>query len=113
MHHRYFECNYAGFSASFMDVLFNTFQPHFKEKNIRSVKLRDDAKSNLSSPPTFEVVRYLALSSLCVGAWAVVANRSALTGIPVSQGLACALSLLCGAGPVAVACAITMQNKGV
>jgi sterol desaturase/sphingolipid hydroxylase (fatty acid hydroxylase superfamily) len=32
MHHRYFECNYAGFSAAFLDVVFRTYQAKFKEQ---------------------------------------------------------------------------------
>jgi hypothetical protein len=32
MHHRYYECNYAGFSAAFLDVFFNTYQAKFKDE---------------------------------------------------------------------------------
>jgi sterol desaturase/sphingolipid hydroxylase (fatty acid hydroxylase superfamily) len=32
MHHRYYECNYAGFSAAFLDVVFRTYQAKFKEQ---------------------------------------------------------------------------------
>ena len=32
MHHRYFECNYAGFGAAFLDVYFKTYVGKFKER---------------------------------------------------------------------------------
>jgi len=32
MHHRYYECNYAGFGAAFLDVYFKTYVGKFKER---------------------------------------------------------------------------------
>ncbi len=37
MHHRYCECNYAGFSAAFLDVYFNTYEAKFKSKCVASL----------------------------------------------------------------------------
>lgn len=112
MHHRYFECNYAGFGASFMDNVFGSFTEKFKEKD-GVVKAREDAKSTLAQVPTLEFTVYLSLCAVCVGTWAVAANNVALTGVSMSVTAATLSALLCGAGPVVVACAMTVVQKGV
>jgi len=112
MHHRYFECNYAGFSAAFLDVLFDTFMPAFKEPDGK-VKARDDAKSTLKGAPSSEFVGYLLASAVCIGLWAYAAIGTARGTVHVSPMVAYLLSFLCGFGPVLVACAITIVQRGV
>jgi hypothetical protein len=65
MHHRYFECNYAGFSAGWLDVFFNTFHSSMaSEKD--GVKQRADAKSTLREIPSLSFSVYLLGSILLV-----------------------------------------------
>jgi sterol desaturase/sphingolipid hydroxylase (fatty acid hydroxylase superfamily) len=111
MHHRYFECNYAGSSSAFLDYTFDTFVPNFKEKSGK-VEARDDAKSTLGVPTT-EFVGYLLASALCVGVWAYVANEVASGAWQVSTTTALILSFVCGFGPVLIACAMTIYQSGV
>lgn len=112
MHHRYFECNYAGFSAAFLDVLFETFMPCFKEEEGKA-KPRDDAKSTLRGLPTTEFSLYLLGSAACVGVWGYVAVGVAHGTMPhPSPLLAMLLSLVSGYGPVLLACAITVVQRG-
>lgn len=101
LHHRYFECNYAGSDAAFMDIAFGTFKASFKDHPVdrEGPKPREDAKSTLRLVPTQEFVVYLSASSLCVLAWAY----AALQPQPVSANLALALSSAVGFGPVALA----------
>lgn len=101
MHHRYFEVNYAGTPAGFMDHLFSTFCDKFREGDKEGAKAREDAKASLTSPPTWEFLGYLALAGGgCLGPWVYHAQGLATGGALPSQNLALALALLAGVGPV-------------
>jgi len=95
LHHYYFECNYAGSDAAFMDKAFGTFKGSFKDVP----KQREDAKSTLRGMPTKEFAIYLLGSAMCVVSWTFVAIQRH----PVSANLALALSSLVGFGPVILA----------
>ena len=96
MHHRYFECNYAGTDAAFMDIFFGTFQASLIEND--GPKARDDAKSSLRVKPTLEFLIYLMGSLACCTIWAAYLGSDA-----VSRSQALLLSSLVGFGPVALA----------
>lgn len=100
LHHRYFECNYAGSDAAFMDIFFGTFKASFSEHPVdkNGPKPREDAKSTLFILPTKEFVTYLTLSYLCIGIWAHIALNP-----PVSSLQAMGVSSLVGFGPVLLA----------
>lgn len=89
MHHRYFECNYAGTDAAFMDLFFGTFKGSFDEiDQLEDPSPRDDAKSTLSGYPTLEFSVYLGASALCM----------------IPMGLSSfSSSVVTGLGPVAIA----------
>jgi sterol desaturase/sphingolipid hydroxylase (fatty acid hydroxylase superfamily) len=101
MHHRYFECNYAGTDAAFLDHFFGTFRGSFltNKADAEGATPRQDPKSNLFIAPTSEFVSYLGSSLFVCGIWAVSAqtNTYALTSNPY------VLSSLVGFGPVALA----------
>ena len=101
LHHRYFECNYAGLDAAFMDVLFGTFRDSFNEKfdEVEGPKPREDAKSTLQGYPTFELVRYLGLCFICFGIWFYYAVNKIILG-PLEQIF---VASLVGFGPVLIA----------
>jgi len=101
LHHRYFECNYAGSDAAFMDIAFGTFKASFKDHPVDKdgPKPREDAKSTLRVIPTGEFTMYLGASALCVVAWAY----AALHGQTYTYNQALALSSAVGFGPVALA----------
>jgi sterol desaturase/sphingolipid hydroxylase (fatty acid hydroxylase superfamily) len=101
LHHRYFECNYAGSDAAWLDIAFGTFVPSFRDHPVdkHGPKPRDDAKSTLLVLPTQEFVVYLLGSSLCVAPWAY----TALQHVPVSSNMAMGISVLVGFGPVVLA----------
>jgi len=105
IHHRYFDYNYAGANASFLDVVFDTFKPVFKGED---TKPRADAKSTLRSPPSLEMLSYLALSTACMLPWALCTTRH----VHVSEAAALAMSVLAGFGPVAVAALFTVVSSG-
>jgi hypothetical protein len=99
-HHRYFECNYAGLDAAFMDVLFGTFRDSFNEKfDEVGPTPREDAKSTLQGYPTVEVVRYLGLCFICFGIWFYYAVNKIILG-PLEQIF---VASLVGFGPVLIA----------
>jgi len=108
MHHRYFECNYAGGDAGFMDVLFGTFRSSMQgDGDSDGPKPREDAKSTLLTIPTFEFVVYLTLSLACFG---VTANyiHSDLTKLQIAG-----FSALTGFGPTFLAVFISrLFGKG-
>jgi len=87
-HHRYFECNYAGTDAAFMDIFFGTFKGKFTEEE---PKPREDAKSSLKIMPTTEFIGYLVGSVACVA-----------SGIP----------LVVGFGPVVLATVLWFFGSG-
>lgn len=99
LHHRYFECNYAGSDAAFMDIFFGTFKASFNLTDRDGPTLRDDAKSTLLLLPSKEFVAYLSSSSLCVLVWVY----TALYSIPISSNYALGISSLVGFGPVILA----------
>ena len=114
MHHRYFECNYAGFNAAFLDVMFDTFVERFNEadRGKGGAKARLDAKSNLLVPPTMEFLSYLALAVGCLAAWAYAAVGSNYGTLVVSPAVAQAVSFAAGFGPVLVAVAVSKVFRG-
>jgi sterol desaturase/sphingolipid hydroxylase (fatty acid hydroxylase superfamily) len=73
MHHRYFECNYAGTDAAFLDVFFGTFRGSFltNKADAEGATARDDAKSTLFAIPSWEFVSYLGSSIVVCSIWAV------------------------------------------
>jgi hypothetical protein len=101
LHHRYFECNYAGLDAAFMDVLFGTFRDSFNEKfdEIDGPKSREDSKSTLQGVPTVEFIRYLGLSFICFGIWFYYALNKIILDDLQKIGIAS----LVGFGPVILA----------
>jgi sterol desaturase/sphingolipid hydroxylase (fatty acid hydroxylase superfamily) len=101
LHHRYFECNYAGSDAAFMDIFFGTFKGSFLEHLVDKdgPKAREDAKSTLIAVPTREFVLYLSGSAGCVVPWAYVA----LNSLHISSLQGVAISSLVGFGPVLLA----------
>lgn len=101
LHHRYFECNYAGSDAAFMDVAFGTFKASFKDHPVdqHGPKPREDAKSTLRMLPTQEFTVYLSASTLCALAWAYAALHPG----SVTTNQALALSSAVGFGPVLLA----------
>jgi len=104
MHHRYFECNYAGGDAGFMDVLFGTFRSSMAAEG--EPKARADAKSTLLTIPTAEFITYLTLSYGCFALWLNY------VGTAVSAEAAVVLSLITGFGPVALSVAVTRAFGG-
>jgi len=112
MHHRYFECNYAGFGASYLDYFFGTFTDKFVEKTPEDVKQRADAKSTLRTPPTSEYIFYLSACAACIGYWVLLANKAA-NGHDVSEFSAKLSSFLAGFGPVIIAFSMTIVNNDV
>jgi sterol desaturase/sphingolipid hydroxylase (fatty acid hydroxylase superfamily) len=99
LHHRYFECNYAGTDAAFMDVLFGTFRGTLADTD--AAEAREDAKSTLRSIPTKEFLLYLGGSAACVLVWYATIPYK-LTMVP-----ALAVSSLVGFGPVVLASAMS------
>jgi sterol desaturase/sphingolipid hydroxylase (fatty acid hydroxylase superfamily) len=111
LHHRYFECNYAGSDAAFMDIYFGTFKASFNENpaDRDGPKPRDDAKSSLRIIPTREFAVYLALSFASVAIWAIPAIQS----YDVTDTQAIQLASSVGFGPVILATFIsTVFGKG-
>lgn len=105
LHHRYFECNYAGSDAAFMDIAFGTFKSSFNEHPFdkNGPKPRDDAKSTLRLLPTQEFTAYLGGSTLCIIPW--VYTVLYVDSITVNQALI--LSSAVGFGPVLLASLIS------
>ena len=129
MHHKYFECNYAGLGASALDVYFGTFMPNFHEaaKDEKVVEPADakskfivgltEDKEPVVYLPSGEWVVYMALSLGCLAAWAWGA-LGVLPGLPVfplprgDAAVVWGLSLLAGFGPVAAAQLMGLFNSG-
>jgi len=116
LHHRNFECNYAGLGAAALDVFFDTFTERFAEADGDKVVMeRADEKSTLIGIPPITDMLYMLLSCACVAAWALVACWGNFGGAlgPLPPFLAPAavkgsvaqlyLSLLAGFGPVVLA----------
>lgn len=111
LHHRYFECNYAGSDAAFMDIAFGTFKASFNDHAIDrdGPKMREDAKSSLFLMPTQEFITYLSASGLCLVPWAY----TALQKVPTTINQALTLSSVVGFGPVILASLVSnAYNSG-
>ena len=102
LHHRYFECNYAGTDAAFMDVAFGTFKPALSDSD--NAAPREDSKSTLRVIPTKEFLIYLGGSATFCIIWHQSIQWS-LTTVP-----AIAVSSLVGFGPVLLA---TLMSSSV
>lgn len=109
LHHRYFECNYAGLDAAFMDVLFGTFRESISEKE--EVKARDDAKSNLFEIPKREFVAYLSVCSIFVITFFYYAIQVANNNLILNKITKVSLASLVGFGPIIVAYMFSMTNR--
>ena len=92
LHHRYFECNYAGADAAFLDLAFGTYRGALADND--SADAREDAKSSLRTIPPRAFVAYLGGSVALCAIWHYSAN------LGISPLLA---SSLVGFGPVALA----------
>ena len=113
MHHRYFECNYAGTDAAFMDIAFGTFKESFTEEDVKDdgPRARDDAKSSLRNIPTNEFLGYLAMCISCVFTWWYYANQVSKNDIIISKYNRISISSLVGFGPVIIAWILTNLIK--
>jgi len=101
MHHRYFECNYAGTDAAFLDHFFGTFRGSFltNKADAEGATPREDPKSTLFAVPTYEFVSYLGSSFFVCSVWAISAQTNSY-GIISNPYI---LSSFVGFGPVALA----------
>jgi len=96
MHHRYFECNYAGTDAAFLDIWFGTFRGSIPDTE--TLTHREDAKSTLLTLPSKEFITYLFLSTGCC-------FSSAILQYPILT------SFLSGFGPVLLAVLLSGDRK--
>jgi sterol desaturase/sphingolipid hydroxylase (fatty acid hydroxylase superfamily) len=107
LHHRYFECNYAGFGAAALDVAFGTFVSGFGARGEKPGALKQfgDAKASLRVAPPAEFWAYLLLAGGALAAWAYAAcvpgGLAALAPLTPLH-----LSLLAGFGPLLAAAAL-------
>jgi len=79
LHHRFFECNYAGGDAAFLDVWFGTYRDTIESEP----KTREDKKATLRTMPTAEFLTYLFLSLLCFRFGPVAAGFGPLALAPL------------------------------
>jgi hypothetical protein len=109
MHHRYFECNYAGTDAAFMDIWFGTFRGSLAENpaDADGPKPRDDAKSTLRAVPKNEFMAYLLLSALSLGPWYYYSSEKT----HLTEQIALLISLLAGFGPVILSVLVSNAFK--
>jgi sterol desaturase/sphingolipid hydroxylase (fatty acid hydroxylase superfamily) len=110
-HHRYFENNYGGSSAAYLDMWFGSFYGDgWKEKG-GITNLRDDSKANadiIHNPPTLPYIAYMVLSLSCQAVWAL----RVLNPTPPSQRTAIFLSILAGFGPLILAIVFYVIKEG-
>ena len=106
LHHRYFEGNYAGQGAAFLDIKFGTFIEKVKEPE--PAKARPDPKASLRTLPTASDSLYFLCSSACMAAWAFAASQTS----PVNATLALILSGLAAFGPMALAVILSVVLNG-
>lgn len=106
LHHRYFDFNFAGFSAAALDVAFGSFLESLKAEDKGNENA--DAKASLAGPPTTDFLFYLLTSCGCVALWATVAALH----VAVSPVVAVLLALVAGFGPVAIAAAMSVLARG-
>ncbi len=109
LHHRYFECNYAGTDAAFMDIIFGTFKESINEKEI--VNPRDDAKSNLLDDFKQEFINYLGLFVLSISIFLYYALQVANHQLILGNITKLSLSSLVGFGPVIIAYLFSSSNR--
>jgi len=102
LHHRFFECNYAGSDAAFMDIWFGTFRESLPDDS-EGPSAREDAKSTLRTVPTNEFITYLSLSALSLAPWYYYSQ----TQIEIPYTMAVFPSLAAGFGPVGLAALIS------
>jgi hypothetical protein len=113
LHHRYFNVNFAGGNAVWLDSFFGTFMDRLSPGDREGAKPRVDAKATLRAAPTVAFVAFLALSGACVGAWGLAAvGAAAGTLAPLPPAHALGLATLAGFGPVAAAYAVTAATRG-
>jgi hypothetical protein len=114
-HHRYAECNYAGFGAAALDVYFGTFVGSFADKGEEDYgKLHHyaDAKSTLRRVPELHFLLYLSMACACVGLWAYsVVVPGALAALAPLTPLQ--ISLIAGFGPILVGLPWITKEGGV
>lgn len=106
LHHRYYECNYAGSDAAFMDIYFGTFQGSLNLADKDGAKPREDSKSSLRILPTSEFVIYLTSSLACLSVWAIPAT----TSYPLTQTQAIAIGTVAGFGPVIISVLLSTKD---
>jgi hypothetical protein len=109
LHHRYFECNYAGTDAAFMDIIFGTFKESIDEKE--KVNPRDDAKSNLFDTFKIEFINYLCLCVLSVSIFLYFAFQVATHKLILNEISKISLASLVGFGPVIFAYLFSTSNR--
>jgi len=95
MHHRYFECNYAGTDAAWLDQWFGTFKGSMALED-GVPQPRADAKSTLFAVPTTEFMTYLGGSAACFVPWIITVNSNSNN----STYSSIAIASLAGFGPV-------------
>ena len=106
LHHRYYECNYAGSDAAFMDIYFGTFKGSFNLADKDGPKPREDSKSSLRVIPTSEFIIYLFSSLSCLSIWAIPAASS----FPLTQIQAIVVGSLAGFGPVLISVLLSSKD---
>jgi sterol desaturase/sphingolipid hydroxylase (fatty acid hydroxylase superfamily) len=109
LHHRYFECNYAGLDAAFMDILFGTFRESIDEKE--EIKPRDDAKSNLFEIPKKEFISYLSLCSVFIITFFYYAIQVANNKLILNEITKVSLASFVGFGPIIIAYMFGITNR--
>jgi hypothetical protein len=102
LHHRYFECNYAGTDAAFMDIIFGTFRESFDEKfdEKEGPKPREDSKSTLKILPSSEFIKYLLICLISFLIW----YYFAISKIIINEFQKLLIGSLVGFTPVLTAC---------
>ena len=109
LHHRYFECNYAGTDASFMDILFGTFRESINDKE--ELKIRDDAKSNLFENPKLEFISYLSAFYSIIILFFYFAFQVANNRLILNEFSKISLASLVGFGPIVIAYLFNPTNR--
>jgi sterol desaturase/sphingolipid hydroxylase (fatty acid hydroxylase superfamily) len=113
LHHRYFECNYAGTDAAFMDIIFGTFRESFNEKfdEKEGPKHRDDAKSTLKILPSSEFIKYLSICLVAFSIWYYFAINVLYNKIILNEFQKLIIASLVGFTPVLAACLFNTGNR--
>jgi sterol desaturase/sphingolipid hydroxylase (fatty acid hydroxylase superfamily) len=109
LHHRYFECNYAGLDAAFMDVIFGTFRESINEKE--EIKDRDDAKSNLFENPKIEFINYLVICLTLFIIFFYFAFKVSMHQIILNKITKLTLASSVGFGPIIIAYLFNPTNR--